>query len=314
MHFMDWKAVRTMIFSELYSVYYNTVAEVLKAAVDHPLQENELNHIIKEHAFGESILNIPSALTEERWQLLRKDGTTPLKHPPSMPLTVLQKRWLKAIESDPRIRLFTDRPLDFPDVEPLFLPEDVLVFDKYSDGDDYESESYIRNFRLILDAIRNHYALSILQENRKGDPLHRTVLPEYLEYSEKDDKFRLIGAGIRFGNTINLGRIISCKPYDKTSDIGQGKRNPARPRSVILELVDQRNALERVLLHFAHFQKEARKLEDGRYRITVYYDKDDETEVVIRVLSFGPMLRVAAPHHFVNLIKQRLIEQQSCGC
>ena len=47
-----------MIFSELYSAYYNTVAKILKTAVDHPLSKNELKLIIEEKAFGESILNI----------------------------------------------------------------------------------------------------------------------------------------------------------------------------------------------------------------------------------------------------------------
>ena len=90
------------------------------------------------------------------------------------------------------------------------------------------------------------------------------------------------------------------------------RQDPARPRSVIFELVDRRNALERVLLHFAHFEKEAKRLDDDRYRITICYDKEDETELVIRVLSFGPMIRVTAPDHFVDLIKQRLTDQKSC--
>ena len=38
-------------------------------------------------------------------------------------------------------------------------------------------------------------------------------MPEYLEYSEKDDKFRLVASGCRYGKTINLGRILSCKPF-----------------------------------------------------------------------------------------------------
>ncbi len=302
-----------MIFSELYGAYYNTVAAVLRAAVDHPLGAKELNRIIEEHAFGESSLNILPALKEERWQLIRADGTTPLKNPPTMPFTLLQKRWLKAVANDPRIRLFTDQALDFPDVEPLFLPEDILVFDKYADGDDYENETYIRNFRLILDAIKKKYPLRIVLQNRKGRLAGRVVMPEYLEYSEKDDKFRLIASGSRFGSTINLGRIVSCKPCNRPCRISRGKRSPAGPESVVFELVNQRNALERVLLHFAHFQKQAERLENGRYRVTLYYDREDETEIVIRILSFGPMIRVTAPQHFVNLIKQRLIDQKSCG-
>ena len=302
-----------MLFSELYGAYYNTVAAVLTEAIAQPVDNTQLRKIVEKHAFGESIVSIPEAIKEERWQLLKADGTTPIKKVPTMPLSVLQKRWLKAVSCDPRIKLFGDIDFGLADVEPLFLPSDVIVFDKYADGDDYTNEDYIRNFRLILDAIQKKYPLYIETLNRKGNPVQWTVYPEYLEYSEKDDKFRLIGAGNRFGSTINLGRIISCKASDKPFEINHGKRNPAKPRSVIFELRDDRNALERVLLHFAHFEKTAERLEEDKYLVTIHYDKEDETEIVIRILSFGPMIKVTAPQHFVELIKQRLIEQKSCG-
>lgn len=302
-----------MIFSELYSVYYNTVAEILKAAIDHPLGKNELRRIVEERAFGESILNIEPSLMEGRWQLLKRDGTTPIQSVPSMPLTMIQKRWLKAISLDSRIRLFQDELMVLPDVEPLFTEEDICIFDKYADGDNYRDEAYIKNFRRILDAVRNRYPLSIDVLNRRG---HRTpiiLMSEYLEYSEKDDKFRLIGSGCRFGRTVNLGRIIRCERYTGANVIGSNERKLQRPRSVQFELVNRRNALERVLLHFAHFEKQAERIDGQRYKVTIYYDKDDETEMVIRILSFGPMIKVTAPAHFINLIKERLIHQKSCG-
>ena len=62
-----------MIFSELYSAYYNTVAAVLKAACDHPLKKGELRRIVDQKAFGESVLNIEPSIAEERWQLLKAD-------------------------------------------------------------------------------------------------------------------------------------------------------------------------------------------------------------------------------------------------
>ena len=71
------------------------------------------------------------------------DGTTPIKNKPSMPITLLQKQWLKAIGGDPRIKLFGDFDFDYADVEPLFLPTDYIIFDKYSDGDDFTDENYI---------------------------------------------------------------------------------------------------------------------------------------------------------------------------
>lgn len=301
-----------MIFSELYGAYYNTVAKILKSAVVRPLQKNEINRIISEEAFGESILNIVPAIEEERWQLIFKDGTTPLKNPPSMPLTTLQKRWLKAISLDPRIRLFSDSLPDFPDVEPLFTKDDYCIFDSYADGDPYEDEKYIKNFRIVLDAVRNRYPLKVNMTNRNGGISYVVIMPEYLEYSEKDDKFRLISSGNRYGKTVNLGRIVSCKPCNKPFDGSHSKERIERTETVEFELIDKRNALERVLLHFAHFEKEAERLDGDRYLVRITYNKDDETELVIRILSFGPMIKVVSPQSFVNLIKERLIMQKSC--
>jgi len=174
--------VKIMIFSELYSTYYQTVAAILKAAIDHPVEATEMRHIVEEHAFGESMLHILPAIEEQRWQLITPDGKTPLQKEPSMPLTLLEKRWLKAIAHDPRIRLFGDEIFDFPDVEPLFLPEDILVFDHYADGDDYTDEAYIHHFRLILDAIKHQYPLKITLQNRRENPLVMSVLPHSLDF------------------------------------------------------------------------------------------------------------------------------------
>lgn len=74
-------------------------------------------------------------------------------------------------------------------------------------------------------------------------------------------------------------------------------------------LTDTRNALERVLLHFSHLQKETVRLDDIHYRVTLCYDKQDETEMVIRVLSFGSMIRVTEPEYFVALLRQRIERQ-----
>lgn len=64
---------------------------------------------------------------------------------------------------------------------------------------------------------------------------------------------------------------------------------------------------------FAHFEKEAQRLDEKHYRVTINYRQDDETELVIRVLSFGPFIKVTEPERFVGLIKKRLEMQKSCG-
>ena len=101
-----------MIFSELYSAYYQAVAVILKHACDHPLQKSELRRIVDQCAFGESILNIEPALSEGRWQLLRPDGTTPILYPPTMPLTLLFCQLSSQYTAWPGIPLFTEVPIN----------------------------------------------------------------------------------------------------------------------------------------------------------------------------------------------------------
>ena len=301
-----------MIFSEIYGSYYKAVSEVLKLAVSgQDASLENVRPVIQKYSFSESLPAIESAIAEERWQVIRADGKTAIENPPTIPLTLLEKRWLKAISLDPRMRLFD---VDFgwiEDVEPLFTPEDYEIFDRYADGDPFDDPEYIRNFRQILYAIKERHPLRIEIKNRKGHITNLCVMPERLEYSEKDDKFRLLTSGTRHPVTVNLGRIVACKPFNGTF-LDQGGRQRNTTRSVTLIVTDQRKAMERVLLHFSHFEKQAERIDEEHYRLTMNYDKDDETELVIRILSFGPMVKVIEPYDFVDLIKKRLIFQKNC--
>lgn len=301
-----------MIFNEMYSIYYKTVAKILGKAIDHPISKNEIYETVKENAFDESILTIEPALDNEQWQLICNDKKAVIKHTPTLPLTTLQKRWLRAISCDPRIKLFTDE-IFFPDAEPLFTPDDFTVFDKYSDGDHYTDENYIRNFRTILDALKNKYPLKIKLISLRNIESEIVILPSFLEYSEKDDRFRMIGSGCKTYRTVNVGTIISCSRYTEDFQPEDDDIFTPKQHTVKFELTDERKALERILLHFAHFEKTVDKIDDMHYMVTLSYLNSDETEVLIRILSFGPMLRVIEPDSFIDLIKERLIKQKRCG-
>lgn len=310
-----------MIFNELYGAYYNAVTRILREAIKYPVTKQQIREIVKEQAFSESILAIEPALLSGCWPFLRPDGTTTLKQMPDRPITILEKRWLKAILLDPRMQLFECEISGLEDVEPLFLPEDLCVFDQYADGDPYQDESYIKHFRLVLDAVKKHIPLAIDVKNRDGVRTHMKVMPKYLEYSEKDDKFRLVTSGCYYGRIINLAKILEVKPLKlegKIAEWAAAKENgksenlyaaEQKKQSLVFELFDGRDALERALLHFAHFEKEAERLDKRHYRVKVKYNKEDEAELVIRVLSFGPFLRVVEPENFVELLRKKLMQQ-----
>ena len=306
-----------MLFHEIYSCYYNAVAKILSSAVSGTLTEVQMKEIITQNTFSESFLTILPALEQERWQLLDHSLHTPLKHAPTLPLTTLELRWLNAVSLDSRIRLFQReykilQELAASDIPPLFTPSDYVIFDKYEDGDSYSEEHYINIFHTILTALRTHKKIKVCYFGKKGT--HRTFScsPFRLEYSEKDDKFRLLIDGCRFTDIINVGRIESCEILMEAADI-RNHISKNNSNHFVLELDDRRNALERVMMHFAHFEKEAERLSDNHYRIKIHYNREDETELVIRVLSFGPLIKVIEPESFINLIKERLILQKSCG-
>ena len=67
------------------------------------------------------------------------------------------------------------------------------------------------------------------------------------------------------------------------------------------------------MLHFAHFEKQAERIDEKRYLLKIRYDCNDEPEMVIRVLSFGSMVRVTEPPRMVELVREKLMRQMECG-
>lgn len=306
------------IFSEVYGTYYNIVADILGKAASDGLTLEQLKRIVYKEGYEESGLELLPALTDERWTLLNKELKTPLKNKPSMPLTLLQKQWLKALLLDERVRLFfTDEELAneekaLEDVEPLYRPEQFVFFDRFVDGDAYKSARYRENFRQILQAIKDHTAIDASYRTNKDNVIVWTnLVPITLEYSAKDDKFRLQGMAGSRHVTLNLGKIITVElgePLEQELSLIS-----ASQEKLVLELVDERHTMMRALMHFSDLAKETEKLDDTHYLLTVYYDKNDETEMVYRVLSFGPTMKVREPECFVELLKERLKEQMQAA-
>lgn len=209
------------LFSEVYGCYYEVTAAILRAA---PLERRQIEALVSQRGYGESTIHLlPKLLDGGTWPLLvARDGRyeSRLHTPPSLPLTLLEASWLKALLADARVRLFlSDEQLahladELADVEPLYRQEDFHCFDRYSDGDPYADEAYRRRFQAILAAMRERAALSIAYTPPKGRPNSGQYIPLQMEYSAKDDKFRLFAAKVRQGGLrgyycLNLNRITA---------------------------------------------------------------------------------------------------------
>ncbi len=297
-----------MLFSEIYGTYFRTVTAVLNQALAGDLTEKNLSEIVRQNAFGESILTIPTALTSGEWPLLSKDMRTPLHTEPTMPLTDLQKRWLKSLLLDPRIQLFAPPLAGLEDVEPLYDPDVFVYYDMYSDGDPYSDPVYIKHFREILNAMKEMRKIRVRFHSSRNKRQNYVCVPYSLEYSAKDDKFRLLTSYKGKMLTINLARIHSVVPLEAYTP-EEYRPVRFREKALTMLLTDERNALERVMLHFSDMEKETEQIDECHYRIKLWYKYGDETEILIRILSFGPVLQVLEPASLVEQIRERLEKQ-----
>lgn len=302
-----------MLFHEIYGCYYRAVAQMLNLAIEGGLTEKKMYEIVAETAFEESSLIMIPALKKKEWQLLDENLHTPLKHTPDMPLTILEKRWLKTILLDKRVKLFLEpvpENTELADTDPLFFPEDIVYFDRYVDGDDYDDPSYIANFRLIRQAIAERRKLKVTFRNGREQKRCEILEPVQLEYSDKEDKFRVLCADRQSIKTVNLGRIVQCELLEDT--FPENVRLKDREKKVLkFILTDERNALERAMMKFSHYKKEVERRDAENYLVTLEYDVDDETDVLIQILSFGSYIEVTAPDRMREELRKRMERQMA---
>lgn len=148
----------------------------------------------------------------------------------------------------------------------------------------------------------------IALEFRSPEYCSTTLDKKRMEY----DKFRMISATKENVSTFNISKIQACQfgeKYDKLKI----KSDLHDKRTVELLLKDERQALDRVMIQFSIYEKVTERIEENLYKFRLTYEAEDETDIMIRILSFGPNLKVLGPETFVDQIKNRLKVQKRCG-
>ena len=63
------------------------------------------------------------------------------------------------------------------------------------------------------------------------------------------------------------------------------------------------------VFHFADLTKETTRLDKDNYQLQIFYDLRDEHEIIRRILSFGPTIKLQGPGRFIALIQEQLKKQ-----
>lgn len=315
------------LFSEIYSCYYQVLRHLL--SVSDAVTLRGMRAQICREGFAESLLAIIPRLEDGSWNLFDRDGELYLSKLSSSlitPVSALEKSYLKALLADQRIRLFLDpeqiETLSgmLAGVSPLWKPEQLYYYDRFADGDPYADAAYRRNFRTLLQAQKESRYVEIDYNSPAGNRVHHYYVPARLEYSIKNDKFRLLalkgsenGQGRMRLEILNVARMHSVRLTDRIfsacMDLNAMIQNSYYREPLRIQIKDRRNALERAMLHFANYQKNTTRIDEDTYECLIYYNQSMETELLIEVMSFGPMLTVIGNDRFLSLLKARLKRQ-----
>lgn len=316
------------MYNEIYGLYYYMLEKILDRASKEEITLKEINSIVSRYGFSESNLYFtPDLIAQgEGYNLLRESTsgfTSILKSTPFQYMTSLQKSFLKVILEDEKIRLFLEDSMfeelkeAFSEVTPLFSLNDYVLTENALDSDPYTDEEYIKHFRMIISAIKGNHALKICFHNSKGERKTMKLAPYKLEYGIRDDKFRLCGVRIfeEQGKNyvkINLARIQWITPLPQSYPIDFNGFIEAKKKSepIEIEVSNLRNGFDRVFIGLSNYERVSSFNEETqKCRIKIYYTEDDEQELLILLLSYGPAIKVLGPVDFRNKLVERIRNQ-----
>lgn len=317
------------LFSEIYNSYYTSISKIIDKSQEKEISNKEIEEIIKKIAFEESHLFIMPKIKSKTWDFFDENNKPKIENKTTYPLTKLQKMWLCSIFNDDRIKLFFENThiknikeyFEKNEIKPLFNQEDFYYFDQFKFGDNYLDEKYILNFKKVIKAIKSKEVLYIEYNSNKDKEIKGDFRVIKIEYSEKNNRHRVYAVKIVESKEKNvyLLNIDGIKKIDKGNESYEKDilfekyidYNISK-KPIVLEISNERNALERFMVQFSSFNKKTHYDTQKRKHICyIYYNKSLETEILIQILSFGPLVKVIGHEKFLKEFKLRISKQKS---
>ena len=220
---------------------------------------------------------------------------------------------------------------DAPFEVEAFKMSAINYFDRYNlekqylqaeEGDTRHSKKEAYFIRKVYKAIIFGEKIKIEYKNWRGEKRYVNCKPTWMEYSRRDDIFRIwyINENKNEINMVNVSRILRIIVFNDK------KYNKMEQREKLKKIYDQtmteiqiefyqgeKNLPDRLLTEFSLWKKKCiYDVTAQKYIMTLYYSTLDEKEILIRLLSYGPYIRVVAPekNYILSEIKKRIITQR----
>lgn len=230
-----------------------------------------------------------------------------------VPISKMELCWLKTIIRDSKISLFMSNSeiTVINDLLNRYAPtvstlpmEKVIFFDRFHFPEN-NPKRMASVLNALLKGIRDQKTVYIKYHTMKNRIKIGEFKPIILEFSKRNNRFQgfFRECGSNRIYTMNVSRIetayVTETPFDYASAeqalLTYREENAA---SVTVEFYDVLGIVDRILTEFSPWKKlcsydSATEL----YKLTIFYQKQDEVDLVIRLLGYGGNLRFVDKEH-----------------
>ncbi len=250
-----------------------------------------------------------------------------------VPLSAMEIRWLKTIihDKDNRMSLFMSAAeIDLledilnryaPALSPLPM-EKVVYFDRFrfTENDNDQMASVMA---ALLKGIYDQKTVRIKYHTSKNSVKTGEFKPIVLEFSKRNNRFQgyFLSCDRNIVYTMNISQIETAHETEKSFDRTSAEQvlhdyREENTASVTVEFYNIHNIVDRILTEFSPWKKRCSyNPETELYTLTLFYQKQDEVDIVVRFLGYGGDIYIVDKEHPIRKeILLRMNRQKELNC
>ncbi len=313
-------SLHSLLFNEIFGLSFNRLGDILLSLINGEIITKEkvaqLKNDYSEHfewdtenkrlkqadGFISAFVSPSGGQVHSRFTLI--DDSILSSSIDLLPLTSLEIQWMINILNHPLAKCFLGEEeivhiLEWLDDVELFDINTVVLHDQYIGVEEfYNSSTFGVSIQKIMRAIRENRMVTIKYKSQYGRQSNYVCSPVYIEYSKRDNRIRVRAVSkSNTAKTFNLERILDVAILDETfnkvlAEDTIEKHLKENECELVIFFNETRNIPDRILTEFSCFKKKCVKWGNERYRMTLYYDKEDKREILVRLLSYGSLINV----------------------
>jgi hypothetical protein len=251
------------------------------------------------------------------YSIVNKEGSMPLK----VRFSKLEKTWLNGMIKESVVQALlgkeTIQKLEIALEDVTEGNNDVIEFtNKVRSHAPNDLVKLKDDFYVILEGIIKGKPIIYTNVDKNGNEYNNQLaLPIRIECSLKDEKFRAslysleeeraIMVSLHTLKDVKIAENIASN-INREDVLKKLKEKRYCENPITIELEDIRGAMERCFMSFSSIERNSRAISENKYEIDIYYYTFEEADVIRKIMSLGPYVKVKSPERVRNIVVDKI--------